>query len=649
MQGKISLETKIKDVCLLIGLKIGNYSWVAILINAHEISKSYSTRPLFESIAFSIDSGERIGLIGPNGAGKSTLLKIVAGKLNPDEGTLSVQKGLRIGYLEQVPSFAADATIMSTIMEYSKDPHDWEEMARAHKIISELAHGGGDVIDEYSEIAKLSGGWKKRIALGRELMREPDLLLLDEPTNHLDMESILWLEKLLAQAEFATLTITHDRLFLQRVSNRILELDRRNKNGLLSVNGDYASFLETKEQLMAAQELHEKKLKNTLRRETEWLRRGAQARQTKQTARIDNAAELKSEVEELTSRNAKANLRIDFETLEKNPKKLIETKNIVKSYNGKKIIPTLNLLISPKSRIGLIGPNGCGKSTLIKLLTGRETPDEGTVTLADQLQVAYFEQNRESLDPEKSLLETISPSEEYVDFRGTKLHVKSYLSRFLFTYEQMAMRVGRLSGGEQSRILIAKLMLKKANVLVLDEPTNDLDMATLDVLEDVLKDFPGAVILVSHDRFFLDQVASQIIAFGKNEKGDPHLTHLVGLSQWEEWYQGQTKLRARLAKLGILQGTPARDPGVDQAAGSLSDQSPKAIIKKKKLSFKEQREFDGMEEKIHGLEKELENLSAESSSPGNLANAAKLTELSEDMAKIQAEIDRLYARWAELE
>ncbi len=610
---------------------------MAILISAHELKKSFTARPLFEDLKFSISSGERIGLIGPNGAGKSTLLRILAGQTSPDEGKLSVQRGLRVGFLEQVPVFSPDATVYSSIMEGSKDEYDWQEMARAQTVMARLSLSGGSQINDDTLISKLSGGWKKRVALGRELLKEPDLLLLDEPTNHLDVESILWLEEFVADASFATLTITHDRLFLQRIASRIIELDKRHPGGLLSVPGDYATFVETRESLMAAQEQLEVKLKNTLRRETEWLRRGAKARQTKQTARINNAAELKKNVEELTFRNKSSSVQIDFQSLEKNPKRLIDAKGISKKYGSELIVPVMDLLITPKSRIGLLGTNGCGKSTLIRLLTGTEKPDTGTVSHAERLSVAYFEQNRESLDQELTVANTVSPSEEWVEFQGKKVHIKSYLAKFLFSYEQLGLAVKKLSGGEQARLLIAKLMLTKANVLILDEPTNDLDMATLDILEDVLKEFNGAVIIVTHDRYFLDQVANRIYAFGVNSKGVKEIEIFEGLEQWEAW-----------------QLTQPTSKTINSAAGNSADESSAetsaaAKPKKKKLTYKDQLELDGMEENIKLTEAKLKGFESDLEKRENLANAKKLAEITTEISSLQNKIEKLYARWAELE
>ncbi len=612
---------------------------MAILINAHQLSKSFTATPLFEKITFSIESGERIGLIGPNGAGKSTLLKILAGIATSDEGTLSIQRGLKVGYLEQLPQFKAEATVESTVMEGSKNPphdgiYDWEDVARAQEIMSKLSLGEEFGIPPETRVENLSGGWKKRVALARELLKEPDLLLLDEPTNHLDIESILWLEELLAHSSFSTVTITHDRLFLQRISNRILELDRRNAGGLLSVRGDYAAYLDLKQELMTTQQLHETKLKNTLRRETEWLRRGAKARQTKQQARIQQAGALKNQVEELNRRNQNLKVNLDFQNQEKNPKKLIEAKAISKSYSGEVIVPLTTILLTPKSRVGLIGKNGCGKSTLIRLLMGIEKPDSGEVFHAERIEVAYFEQNRETLNPKISVQNTILPKGDYVDFAGNKVHIKSYLARFLFSYEQMGLAVEKLSGGEQSRLLLAKLMLKKANVLILDEPTNDLDMATLDVLEEVLQEFNGAVILVTHDRYFMDHVSNKLLAFGIDERGEKKLEPLVGLDQWEVWYDDQEVLRKNLKQNSLSQSVPT------------PAEAPK---KKRKLSFKEQREWGSMEGNIRKTEEELELATKESLKPENLSNAAHLTKISIKIADLQAKLDKLYARWAELE
>ncbi len=614
---------------------------MGILIGVNRITKSFSSRTLFKDLSFSVESGQRIGLIGPNGAGKSTLLKILAGSVTPDDGTVSTQRGLRIGYLEQVPQFNSDHTIHSAIMEASRDADDWQEMIRADRIISNLS------LNEAAEgaetaVRELSGGWKKRVALARELMREPDLLLLDEPTNHLDVQSIIWLEDLLATSSFATITITHDRVFLQRVSNQILELDRRHKDGLLRVNGDYADYLEVRAQSITTQELHETKLRNTLRRETEWLRRGAQARQKKSSARTNQHQELTQEVDSLNSRNQVSKVRMDFHNVEKSAKKLIYAEGIQKSYGDKLIVPKMDLLISPKSRIGLLGTNGCGKSTLIRMLVGTETPDSGKVEHAESLKVSYFEQNRESLDPNTTVQNSVCPLGDYVDYAGTKVHVRSYLTRFLFQGEQMDMPVGKLSGGEQSRLLLARLMLNTANVLILDEPTNDLDMATLDMLQDVLVDFHGAVILVTHDRYFLDQVTNKILAFDINAQGEKIIETFAELSQWETWVSEIEKQREKAKRAG------ADSPAAKAPAATAAP--PAAATKKsRKLSFNEQREWDSMEKNIQAAEAELAELVKQSQDPANMSNPTRLQQLAQNLASAQAKVDSLYRRWEELD
>ncbi|MGE4133364.1 MAG: ABC-F family ATP-binding cassette domain-containing protein [Bdellovibrionales bacterium] len=596
-----------------------------ILIGAHQISKSFSSRSLFEGLTFSIEAGERVGLIGPNGAGKSTLLKILAGKADLDGGRLSVKKGLRIGYLEQVPQFGTEATVHSTLLEGSTDPDDWQEIARVQEISSKLS------LSDFSPetpVGQLSGGWKKRLALARELIRNPDLLLLDEPTNHLDVESILWLEDMLARAPFATLTITHDRVFLQSISKRIIELDRRHPDGLLSVDGDYAHFVTVREQQLAAQQTRETKLSNRLRRENEWLSRGPIARLKKQQARIEAAHDLSDTVDELSQRNQRDRVKLEFHGEEKNPKKLIEAKGISKSFGDQMVIPKMDLLITPKSRIGLMGPNGCGKTTLIRLLTQTEKPDQGSVQHADRLQVSYFEQNRESLNPDETLFKSICPQGDHVEYAGQFVHARSYLARFLFNYDQMETEVRKLSGGEQSRLLLARLMLTKANLLVLDEPTNDLDMDTLDVLSDVLQEFNGAILLVTHDRYFLDQMTNQILAFGVDQKGNKKIFSMVGLAQWQDWHAEQTTWRAQLA----------------QSPKSKSEPAPQAP--KRKLSYNEQRELDLMESRILEAEAELEKWTGELETAA--ADPARLTEVSQKLAAAQTEVDRLYARWEEL-
>lgn len=602
---------------------------MATLLSITDLTHAYGARPLFSKINFAIESGERVGLIGPNGAGKSTLLQILAGKIQADSGQVAINRGIKIAFLEQIPKFSPGATVISTTLEGAFDPHDSHALTLAYELLSKLqldgSLPGSENIHSETCIEELSGGWKKRVALARELMREPDLFLLDEPTNHLDVESILWLEDFISRSPFATLTITHDRYFLQKVATRILELDKRNPGGLLSAKGHYEDYLKAKEDLMNAQERQETALKNTLRREIEWLRSGTKARTTKQQARIQRAGELASQVEELEFRNTVKTVGIDFSSSDRQPKKLLEGIHLTKNY-GRPLFENLNLLITPGTRLGLLGANGCGKSTLIRVLLGKEKADKGEVFRSEHLKIAYFEQNRESLDPKIHLTKALAPHGDQVIYRGKPIHVRGYLDRFLFTPAQMSMPVGQLSGGEQSRLLIARLMLTDANLLILDEPTNDLDLASLGILEDCLTDFDGSVILVTHDRFFLDRVATKILAFHPAGGGTTH--YFANLAQWESWHEEELK-------------APEKKPKV---VGAKSSQN----ISQKKLSFKEQRELDGMEEKIQKSESQLEKLADQLTLPEITCNAAQLLEITQEMGKLQKEIETLYARWAEL-
>jgi ATP-binding cassette subfamily F protein uup len=603
---------------------------VAILLGVQELAAAFGARPLFEGVSFTVEEGERIGLIGPNGAGKSTLLRILADDLGPDRGNIARRRGLRVGWLRQVPSFSSGATIRTTLEE-GLGAHAEEDAREVMATLGLDGHAEASVTPD-SPIASLSGGWQKRVALGRELARRPDLLLLDEPTNHLDVEGIEAIEELLRRAPFATITITHDRVFLQRVATRILELDRRNAGGLLSVAGDYAAYTRAKSEQMHAQERREVVLRNTLRRETEWLRRGAAARTTKQDARIQRAGALADEVKELGRRNQSRTAGLEFQSAEQRPRRLIEARGVGHGYGGRTIFSGVDLFIGPGTRLGLLGPNGCGKSTLIRLLLGVEAPAEGTVLRADGLQVAYFQQTREALDPERTLAQTVCPDGDHVTYRGARVHVRGYLERFLFDHEQMNTPVGRLSGGEQSRLLLAMLMLREAQILVLDEPTNDLDLATLAVLEEALTGFDGAVLLVTHDRYFLDQVATTILAFDSSAAG---IIPFASLAQWEGW-------RAERLAAAREAATTARKPDATADAKS-------AAPARRKLGYQDQREYDAIEATIATAEAALRAAIADSESPEHAANAARLVELLALVDARRAEVDRLYARWAELE
>ncbi|MGZ3747089.1 MAG: ABC-F family ATP-binding cassette domain-containing protein [Pseudobdellovibrionaceae bacterium] len=594
---------------------------MALLINTHQLEKSFAGKVLFSGVSLGIEEGDKIGLLGPNGAGKTTLMKILAGVSTADGGKVTPKKGLRLGYLPQTPVFAEKETILQALLSRAHDPDEALGLAYEWFARLDLSQFGEDFL-----VSELSGGWQKRVALARELVLEPELLLLDEPTNHLDVVSILWLEEFLQRAPFAFLMVTHDRLFLQRVVNKVFDLDPRNPNNLLAVNGDYVTYVEAKEQLLASQQKLETVLKNTLRRETEWLRRGAKARLTKQKARIERAGDLKDDVANLTDKNRKRVAGIAFGDAERNPQKLIELKNVFKSYGDRHLIQDFSFLITPKTRLALLGENGSGKSTLIKMLLGLERPDQGTIFLSDKVKVAYFEQNRAGLDLQKSVLKNICPDGDYVSLQGQYVFARSYLERFLFSRQQMDLPVARLSGGEQSRLRLAQLMLQDASVLILDEPTNDLDVATLEVLGEAIQNFNGAVIIVTHDRYFMDQVANDILGFPRRDNPKKKLENFVGYLQWEEAWLAQ-----------------------DQESFTPQATEEKPAGKSLRMSFKHKNELEGMEPKILAMEEELQKAQTEANLPEVVSEAARLQELHAKMMMLQTDIEACYVRWAELE
>jgi ATP-binding cassette subfamily F protein uup len=592
------------------------------LVSGHLITYSTNEKTLFRDLTFAISPGDRIGLVGPNGAGKSTLVKIILQKLKSETGTLAHQRGLRVGFLEQTPEFNPEDTLLSALTSENDDPDVW---TKAYEWIAKL---NLSQFPESTLIKDFSGGWRKRVALARELMKSPDFLVLDEPTNHLDVQSIMWLEDFLSHSNFAFLVVTHDRLFLQRVVNKIWDLDPKNPNFLFSSEGDYANYVLNKKALLDSLQRQEQVLKNTLRRETEWLRRGAIARQTKQKARINQAETLKDTVEDLSQRNRNQSVGISFAESEKNAKKLIDVQDLSKSFDERVLFENLNLIVKSKDRIALMGENGSGKSTLLRILLDQDSPSTGTVMKFEKLEFSYFEQGRDTLQPELSVLKNIVGEGDYVKFQGSYVHVNSYLERFLFFGNKVNLPVKQLSGGEQARLRIAQMMLKDSQILILDEPTNDLDVETLTVLQDALESFPGAVILVTHDRYFMDQVAQKILAFPPTGSPKKEILTFADFEQWETWY---------LQEKEWLQSSASRATSGSESANAKG---------KTKLSFKEKFELEKMEETILGLEKELAVLQIEISRSEVISNSSKLIELSEKIQKLQIEIEKKYDRWA---
>lgn len=597
-----------------------------MLLTARNLGKSYGHRLLFSGITLGLTEGERVGLIGANGSGKSTLLRVFAGVEQPDEGEIITKRQLRVGYVPQNDAFDETQTCVQTVAAVMDPHHDQHERELEATVLLDRA----GFADPAARIGALSGGWKKRLAIVRQLARDPELLLMDEPTNHLDIGGIVWLEELIESAPFATLIVSHDRRFLENVANRIIELGRQYPDGFLSHNGAYSDFIAKREEFMAAQQGREQALASGVRREIEWLRRGAKARTTKAKGRIDRAQEMMSDLADLRQRNAKqGTARIDFSASERKTRKLLELRNVGKAMGGRKLFGDVSLTLSPGTRLGLLGPNGSGKSTLIRLITGELSPDSGEVFRADGLKVVLFDQHREQLDPQQTLRRALAPTGDNVTFQGQSMHVSGYARQFLFRPDQLELPVGELSGGEQSRVLIARLMLQEADVLVLDEPTNDLDIPTLDVLESALEAFPGGLVLVTHDRYLLDRVSTDILALD----GQGGATAYADLGQWERAQEEARAAAAEARKRAAMAAQPA----------------PVRTEERKRLSWKEQKELERMEQTILEAEERVRTLEARVADPKVIASHEQLHAAYADLAAAQAEVERLYARWAELE
>jgi ATP-binding cassette subfamily F protein uup len=478
--------------------------------------------------------------------------------------------------------------------------------------------------------ASLSGGWRKRLAISEALVQQPDILLLDEPTNHLDLAAIEWLEELLQSASFASVVVSHDRYFLENVATTMVELNRVYPEGLLRVAGNYSKLLEEKEAFLHAQAKHQEALENRVHREIEWLRRGPKARTTKSKARIGKANQLIAELADLNARTRTASASIDFSATERKTKHLIELQDVSLAMGGRTLFRDLSFVLTAGMRIGLVGPNGGGKTSMLRLLSRELAPGSGDIKTADSLQVVYFDQNR-VLDPDVTLRRALAPDSDSVVYQDRVVHVASWASRFLFTGEQLNQPVGRLSGGERARVLIAKLMLQPADVLLLDEPTNDLDIPTLEVLEENLLEFHGALVLVTHDRYLLDRVSTTVIGLdGLGNAGS-----FADYSQWESWREE----RQRSTK------SPAKSGERDTA----SEHSAVAPATRKKLSYLEARDYQTLEQRIAEAEAKLRSARASYEDPAIASDAERLIAAQAELDRAQTVVDELYARWEELE
>jgi ABC transport system ATP-binding/permease protein len=589
----------------------------SLLLSCESVGKAYGTRSLFDDLSFGLFEGDQAGLVGPNGSGKSTLLRILAGVETPDRGSRSLRGGIRVGYVPQDPVFEPGVTIAGVIVAALAGVAPEDRSGRLVRALGRAGFTGGG-----APVATLSGGWKKRLAVARELAAEPDVLLMDEPTNHLDVDGILWLEELLKERARACLVVSHDRYFLEHVATRMLELDRVHPGGMFESDGPYSEFLVRRDEVLQAQAAYQDALANTVRREIEWLQRGAKARSTKARGRIKEADRLIEELAEGQARRHPAAAGIDFASSQRRTRRLLVTRGLTKSLGGRRLIGGLDLVVTPGTRLGVIGPNGSGKTVLLDLLAGALAPDAGEIERAEGLRMVRFEQERGGLDPARSLRRALAPEGDAVVWQGRSVHVASWAKRFLFRPEQLEVPVGRLSGGEQARILIARLMREPADVLVLDEPTNDLDIPTLEVLEDSLAEFDGALLLVTHDRLLLERVSTLILALD----GEGDTATFADYAQWEA---------ARAA------AAPAPRKAVPTP--------PRERPRSRRLGYREQREWDGMEQAILEAERAVDACRREAEDPTIASDPTALQHRYAALQTAQAHVDRLYIRWAELE
>ncbi len=634
-------------------------SIIMAIITLTDAQLAFGHFPMLDHAEFSLEAGEKVGLIGRNGTGKSSLLQVLAGKAPLDDGLLTVQQNLKISYVEQEPVFPADQTVYDAVasglreiqvllQEYEDltsrleknsdskildrlnelqirlDATDaWNLNNRVETILDRLSLARNDLV------GTLSGGLYKRVALAHGLIGSPDVLMLDEPTNHLDFESIIWLEDILKEFRGSLIFITHDRRFLDNIATRIIELDR---GKLLSFPGNFSAYKKAKNEQLANEAVENAKFDKFLAQEEIWIRKGIEARRTRNEGRVRRLEALRAT--RAARREHQGQVRMDVSTGERSGKLVAELTGVSKSFGDKTIVKSFSDTILRGDKIGLIGPNGVGKTTLLKLILGELAPDAGNIRLGTKLQIAYFDQMRAQLDDNASLVDTISPGSEWIEIGNQKKHVMSYLSDFLFTPERARSPVKSLSGGERNRLLLARLFARPANVLVLDEPTNDLDIDTLELLEELLQEYNGTVFLVSHDRAFLDNVVTQVIAA---EGQGLWREYIGGYSDWER-IRPVPPQKAEEKKAGNKTATA---PVRKESSGS---------ARRKKLSYKDQRELDELPSKIAALENEQAQISTRLNDPELYkGDPAEGIRLNRRFAEIEEELMNCITRWDELE
>ncbi|RBO79864.1 ATP-binding cassette domain-containing protein [Marinomonas aquiplantarum] len=631
------------------------------LLSLEQVSVAFGHNPLLSKISFSAEAGERVAIIGRNGAGKSTFLKVVSGEQIPDEGVVRLEGGMRIAQLPQELPEANGKTVREVVSEGAGEIH--QLMTRYFKLLEDMEQDHSDELGHIQNdldrlqgwdleqrvnhmiqrlalpadklMSELSGGWRRRVILAQALISAPDVLLLDEPTNHLDVPTIEWMEQQLLQFRGLILFITHDRRFLEKLANRIVELDRGN---LLSFTGNINEFLVFKEKLLEEEERANALFDKRLAEEEVWIRQGIKARRTRNEGRVRALKALRVERSERIDRQG--NAKMSIETKEKSGKLVAEFTQVGHAFEDKVILQPMDFMVNRGDRIGLIGPNGCGKSTFLKILLGDLEPSSGTVRQGTKLNVAYFDQLREQLNPEQTVAENVGEGKETIEINGQNKHVIGYLGDFLFPPERARTPVKALSGGERNRVLLAKLFTKPANLLVMDEPTNDLDVETLELLEELLMNYDGTLLLVSHDRAFLDNVVTSVIAF----EGEGVVREYVG--GYQDWIRQGGKFPAE----STSQTTESKPKAKADTSTTEVNKPAPASKAKSKLSYKLQREFDGMPDAIAKLEAELEAFQQITGAADFYSgDAQKVQDTLAKMAEKEQELETTMERWLELE
>ena len=588
------------------------------ILNIEHISKVYGEKVIFDDISCGIQEGEKIGIIGINGTGKSTLLRILAGLEEGDEGQVIMQNGVHLAYLPQNPQFPADSTVLDYVAD-GRWHKEWGTESEAGNVLNKLG-----LTDHQAKISHLSGGQKKRAALARILVNPSDILILDEPTNHLDGEMVSWLEDYLIRFKGVLIMVTHDRYFLDRVSNRILEISH---GSLYSYEANYSRFLELKAQREEMELASDRKRRSVLRMELEWAKRGCRARSTKQRARLERLEALKNGTTPLAEQT------VEMDSVEtRMGKKTILLHHLTKKYQDKMLVNDFDYIVLRGQRLGIIGPNGCGKSTLIRMIAGVVQPDQGEVEVGETIRIGYFAQEVPDMDNNQRVIDYIRDVAEYIPTRDGKITASMMLERFLFDPAMQYTPIQKLSGGEKRRLYLLKVLMEAPNVLLLDEPGNDLDIPTLTILEDYLSSFNGIVITVSHDRYFLDNVVDRIFAF----EGDGHLV------QYEGGYTDYVKAKQEKAVHASLASLEKSAEDKKKAAKEWKKNRPEKL----KFSFKEQKEFETIDDVISSLEEKIENLDQEILK--NATNSLKLQELMKEKGDAEALLEEKMDRWVYL-